>query len=135
MPLSQLVESYKFWDVVTHWAKERLEHEETVARALARAVICDGLILNSVDKRWAIGGREKMELKGYPYVGYSPISAGELMVLRAEALTHLLSVVQKAESPSRQLLSEEFIVREGFKRWLVWADQPFPAFWFSKDDC
>jgi len=32
MSLSQLVESYKFWDVVTHWAKERLEHEETVAR-------------------------------------------------------------------------------------------------------
>jgi hypothetical protein len=32
MPLSQLVESYKFWDVVTHWAKERLEHEKKCRR-------------------------------------------------------------------------------------------------------
>ncbi len=51
MPLSQLVESFKFWDVVALWAKEQLDHEEVVARALAKAVICDGLRLNSVDKR------------------------------------------------------------------------------------
>lgn len=134
MSLSQLVESYRFWEVVTHWARESLEHEETVARALARAVICDGLVLNSVDKRWPRGDRDSMELKGYPYVGYSPVPGDELMVLRADALSHLLSIVQKAESPSREILSEEFIVRENFKRWLVIAGQTFPAFWFSSSE-
>lgn len=55
MSLSQQVESYRFWEVVVHWAKERLEHGNTVARALARAVICDGLVLSSVDSRWVEG--------------------------------------------------------------------------------
>lgn len=45
-------ESYKFWDVVALWAKEQLESEEVVARALAKAVIRDGLRLQSTDIRW-----------------------------------------------------------------------------------
>lgn len=80
-------------------------------------------------------GRGKFELKGYPYVGYSPVPDGRLMILRAEALSHLLSVVQKAELPSRALLSEEFIVREDFKRWLARANEPLPSFWFVRDEC
>jgi len=31
------VESFKFWDIVTLWAKEELESEEVVARALVRS--------------------------------------------------------------------------------------------------
>ena len=132
-PLSTQVESYKFWDVVTLWSKERLENEEIVARVLARAVICDGLILNSVDPRWVKSAEGKGELKGYPYVGYCPVHGGELMILKAESLAHLLSIVREATSPSRDILSNEFVHREEFKCWLVWADEPYPAFWFSKD--
>ena len=41
MSLSQLVESYKFWDVVTLWAKEKLEHEDIVAKpGYSVAVLC-----------------------------------------------------------------------------------------------
>ena len=54
------------------WAKERLEHEEIVARALAVALIRDGLVLNSVDARW-MEAKEKVEFKGYPYVGFCPV--------------------------------------------------------------
>ncbi len=134
MPLSTRVESYKFWDAVTLWAKERLEHEDIVASALATAVVCDGLILNSIDPRWLKVQSEKGELKGYPYVGYCPVPGGEMMVLRAEALEHLLSIVREAKTPSREILCDEFIHREDFKRWLVWAEEPFPAFWFSESE-
>ena len=132
MSLSHLVESYKFWDVVTLWAKEQLDHEEIVARALAKAVICDGLPLNSVDKRWPKGARDKIELKGYPYVGYCPVQGGEMMILKVEALEHLLAIVRRAETPSRTVLAEEFILREAFARWSKAADQPLPSFWFPE---
>ena len=51
MTLGHKIESHKFWDVVTLWAKERLEHENLVARALATAVIREGLILHSTDPK------------------------------------------------------------------------------------
>ena len=69
-PLSHLAETYKFWEVVTQWVKERLEHEEIVARALSRAVIYDGLALNNVDKHWLFGSRNGSPLRGHPFVGY-----------------------------------------------------------------
>jgi hypothetical protein len=56
MNASQLVESYKFWDVVSLWSRERLEHELIVARALARGVIIDGLRLHSADPKWVSAG-------------------------------------------------------------------------------
>jgi len=132
MPLSQLVESFKFWDVVALWAKEQLDHEEVVARALAKAVICDGLRLNSVEKGWPRGGREKNELKGYPYVGYRPMQGGEMMVLRVDALEHLLAIVRRAETPSRHVLAQEFILRKDFARWLGDAKLSLPSFWFPE---
>jgi len=46
------VESLKFRDIVTRWAKEELASQEGTARALAKAVIRDGLRLNSTDLRW-----------------------------------------------------------------------------------
>src|ERR1700730_623198 len=68
MPARHQVESYKFWDVVTLWAKEQLEAEEVIARALAKAVIRDGLRLQSTDIRWAKGAA--LELRGEPFVGF-----------------------------------------------------------------
>ena len=132
MSLSQLVESYKFWDVVTLWAKEQLENEVIVASALAKAVICDGLALNSVDKRWIKGDEDKVELKGYPYVGYCPVQGGDMMVLRVEALEHLLAIVRRAETPSRDVLAQEFICQKDFAQWLGDAKQPLPSFWFPE---
>jgi hypothetical protein len=63
MPARHQVESYKFWDIVTLWAKEQLEAEEVIARALAKAVIRDGLRLQSTDIRWAKGKGSVLELK------------------------------------------------------------------------
>ena len=64
---SHLVESFKFWDIVTLWARERLEHEVIVARSLARGVIVDGLRFQSVDPQWL---KQDQSLSGYPYVGF-----------------------------------------------------------------
>ena len=112
--LSTHVESYRFWEVVSLWAKERLEHESVVARALASAVINDGLLLHSKDPRWLAASESKLELKGSPFVGYSANRQGETMVIRREALSHLEEVVRRAEEPSRGLLSEEFILKKRF---------------------
>jgi hypothetical protein len=126
MPSSQLVESYKFWDIVTLYARERLEHDIIVARALARGVVVDGLRLQSVDPRWLDAARS---LTGVPLVGYS--AKGDAPVLlRAEALEHLLAVVGAALEPEHAALEQEFIKREHFARWLTDLGEPLPVFWF-----
>ena len=128
MKVSQLVESYKFWDVVALYARERLEHDSVVARALARGVVVDGLRLQSVDAGWLDAARS---LTGYPLVGYS--AKGDTPVLlRAEALEHLLSVVRAAVEPQRDALEQEFVKREDFARWLTDTGQPLPEFWFDQ---
>lgn len=128
------VESFKFWDVVTLWAKEELESEELVARALAKGVIRDGLRLNSTDLRWIKGKASALALNGQPYVGFCAKPGGELCVLRSEALEHLLAVVRQARRPSRKALSEEFIFRDDFRHWLRSTKQSLPAFWFARSD-
>lgn len=128
------VESFKFWDVVTLWAKVELESEEVVARALAKGVVRDGLRLNSTDLRWVKGNASDFALDGQPYVGFCAKPGGELCVLRAEALEHLLAVVRQARRPSRKVLREEFILRDDFRRWLRSTKQPLPAFWFARSD-
>ena len=130
--LGHRIESHKFWDVVTLWAKERLEHETLVARALATAVVRDGLMLHSTDPRWVKAQGGKFELRGTPYVGYDPSGAGEVMVLKTETLEHLLAVVRSAREPSRARLSDEFIFRSDFARWLIWSGEPWPEFWFPQ---
>jgi hypothetical protein len=130
-PLTPFVESYRFWDVVTLWARERLEHEEIVARALARAVVCDGLKLQSVDARWLKGNDRGIEFKGYPYVGFCATPGSPMCVLRAEALEHLLAIVRKADTPLRDRLVEEFIVRDDFRAWAKAHDLRLPAFWLG----
>lgn len=128
---SQGVESYRFRDVVRLWARERLENEEIVARALARAVIRDGLKLQSVDARWVDGASRKMEFKGQPFVGFCATPQSPLCILRVSALDHLLAIVQRAETPSCAKLSEEFIVREDFGAWCAASGFAAPAFWFA----
>lgn len=132
MDLRHLVESYKFWDVVTFWAKETLDHEDIVARALARGIICDGLKCQSIDIRWVKDGKGKMEFRGYPYVGYCAEPEGSMIIIRAEALEHLLAIVRKAKTPSQKFLKEEFIFKDDFRDWLEKTEQPLPTFWFPK---
>ena len=132
MSLAHRIESHRFWDIVTLWARERLEHEEMVARSLATAVIREGLCLYSTDPKWLKGNDGKFELRGTPYVGYSPTGAGDVMILRAEALEHLLSVVRTATPPSRDVLCDEFMFRSDFARWLIWSGEPWPKFWFPQ---
>jgi hypothetical protein len=126
------IESYKFWDIVTLWAKEQLEAEEVVARALAKAVIRDGLRLQSTDIRWTKGA--SLELKGQPFVGFCAAPGSELSVLRAEVLEHLLAVVSQARRPSRRALTDEFITKADFRRWLRATRQQPPAFWFARSE-
>jgi len=130
-PLTEFVESYRFWDVVTLWARERLEHEDIVARTLARAVICDGLRLQSVDVRWLKKSARPVEFKGFPYAGYRADPKAPMCVLRATALDHLLGIVNRAETPSRDRLFEEFVLRKDFRAWLIGLELALPAFWFG----
>jgi len=132
MDLRHMVESYKFWDVVTLWAKERLDHEDIVARALARGVIKDGLKCQSIDIRWVKDGKVNIEFRGYPYVGYCAESEGAMVILRAEALEHLLAIVQKGKTPLKKILKDEFIFKNDFRNWLEKTNQPLPNFWFSE---
>jgi hypothetical protein len=131
---AHLVESYRFWEVVTLWARERIEAPEVVARALAKGIICDGLPANSRDPKWISGRSPSFELKGYPYVGYAPTAQGKMSVLRIEALAHLLSVVREGATPSKEILEDEFINREHFKEWCKKADIRLPAFWYAESE-
>jgi hypothetical protein len=129
MNLSRHVESYRVWEVVTQWARERLEHEHIVARVLAKGVLREGLRVQSVDPRWANLG--SFELRGSPLVGYVA-RQGELPIfIRTAALAHLRSVVQRAASPDPDFLRDEFIAKQDFHAWLVRSQILPPSFWFD----
>ncbi|SRR5258706_1681929 len=128
MEPSQLVETYKFWDIAALWARERLENELVVARALARGIVVDGLRCQSIDPRWVKADRS---LSGYPYIGYAAIPDAPPVLLRAEALEHLLAVVRQAAVPSREILAPEFVARTDFRSWLMATEQALPSFWFT----
>lgn len=131
MQPGQLVETYKFWDVVLLWSAERGELEIVVARALARGVIVDGLRVQSVDSDHTSADRS---LKGNPYVGYAAPHSAMPVLLRAEALEHLLAIVREAAAPSPDMLAEEFIRRADFRDWLNTTRQPLVSFWFSDQE-
>lgn len=128
--LSQHVESYRFPDLVRLWARERLEHEDLVGRALARAVVRDGLRLQSADARWIKAENPGMDLRGNPWVGFCARPEAPLCVLRASALDHLLAIVQRAERPSPEKLAGEFVARDDFGAWCLASGLPLPVFWF-----
>ena len=130
-PLTPFIETYRFWDVVSLWARDRLEHEDIVARALAHAVILDGLKIQSIDPRWVKGNDDHIEFKGYPYVGFCAKPGAPMCLLRADALEHLLSIVRMADVPSREQLTEEFISREDFRAWANEKNIALPHFWFG----
>lgn len=127
MKLSRAVDSYKFRDVVQLWARERLEHEVIVARALARSVVVDGLRLMSVDARRAL----ESTLDGSALVGYCARPDLPPVVLRREALAHLMDIVCVAAEPQLERLHQEFISRRDFRDWCIATGKPLPGFWFA----
>ncbi|MDF3031020.1 MAG: hypothetical protein K0R03_1578 [Moraxellaceae bacterium] len=131
MEASQQVESYRVADVVALWARERLEHEIIVARRLATGFVKGGLRLHSRDPRWLSGAAGKVELLGYPLVGYSPVLGEPPVIIRASALEHLLAVVNSGREPDLALLHEEFLIKADFRRWLERSELPLPRFWFA----
>jgi hypothetical protein len=130
MVLSQHVESYRFWEIVTQWAQERLEHEHVVARAMARGVVRDGLRMQSVDPRW--GNLGTFELRGAPLVGYVARPGDLPIFIRASALTHLRNIVEQAMQPDAQSLFDEFVTKQDFLAWLAKSRLPVPSFWFAQ---
>ena len=131
MDPTQLVESYRFWDVVSLWAREALQHEVVIAKALARGVIRDGLRMQSADPKWF---RSESELRGYPYVGYCATPRGKPVILKADALEHLLAIVRESAEPSSSLLHELFVTKQAFRTWMYDTGQSLPSFWFTPEE-
>jgi hypothetical protein len=122
------VESFKFADIMRHWARERLVHELVVARELARGVIREGLRLQSVDPNWT---KPTEVFRGYPLVGYAARPELPPIVIRAEALEHLLSVDRAATDLDTRLVTAEFVTQDDFRKWLVATGRAMPAFWYG----
>lgn len=127
MKIGHQIETYRFWDVVTHWARETLQHDHTIARALAKGVVRDGLRVQSVDPRWTNHGT--FELRGAPFVGYVARVGCLPIFIRSSALTHLTGIVERAAVPSPQALFQEFISKQDFCAWLQQSSLQLPAFW------
>lgn len=130
MNLGHHVESYRFWDIVMQWARESLQHEQIVARALAKGVVRDGLRLQSIDPKWVNKGT--FELLGLPYVGYVAQDGNIPIFIRSSALNHLIDVVENAAAPDAALLFDEFVAKQDFAAWLGQVGINPPAFWFEK---
>lgn len=129
MVLSRHVESYRFWDVVVQWARERLEHEHVIARVLAKGVMRGGLRVQSVDPRWANVGT--FELRGAPLVGYVAREGDLPIFIRASALAHLTQVVERATVPQPEVLFDDFLTKQDFQAWLAHSKISAPSFWFE----
>lgn len=127
--LRQVVESYRFRDVVSLWGRERLEHEVLVARCLASAFASGELRLQCADDRWLGGEAGQVVLRGEPLVGYCPLPDEPPMLLRADALAHLLALAREQQDPDYALLHEAFIRRADFLRWTARRGLDAPAFW------
>jgi hypothetical protein len=129
MNLGHHVDSYRFWDIVTQWARETLRHEHVVARAMAKGVVCDGLRVQSVDSKWANKGT--FELRGLPFVGYVAKDGKLPIFIRSSALKHLQDVVENAATPNPQLVFDEFVTKHDFLTWLTQIGLTPPSFWFE----
>lgn len=129
MHLSRHVESYRFWDVVVQWARERMQHEHLVARVLAKGVVREGLRVQSVDPKWTSVG--SFELRGTPVVGYVSREGDLPIFVRATALRHLRTVVERAAVPEPDQLRDEFLTKQDFYAWLVRNHILPPSFWYE----
>ena len=129
MNLGHHVESYRFWDIVTQWARETLQHEHLVARALAKGVVRDGLRVQSVDPKWTNKGT--FELRGLPLVGYVAKDGLLPIFIRSSALQHLRDIVDNAATPDAQILFEEFVTKQDFHAWLTQVGIHPPSFWYA----
>jgi len=127
--LSRHVESYRLWEVVSQWARERLQHEHVVARVLAKGVIREGLRVQSVDPRWLNVG--SFELRGAPLAGYVSREGDLPIFLRTTALRHLQAIVERAAVPEPELVADEFITKQDFYAWLIRSRILPPSFWFE----
>lgn len=125
---SEYVESYRFWDVVTLWARERLQHEVVVARHLAAGFLREGLPVHSQDPRWLSGAAGQVELRGQPHVGFASRPGQAPVVIRASALEHLRAIAA-GEEPDRQRLHEEYINRPEFLAWVAREGLAPARFW------
>lgn len=125
------VDSFKFGDIVRHWARERLVHEVLVGRELARGVVREGLRLNSVNPHWT---DPATEFRGSPLVGFAARPGQLPVILRTVALEHLLAVDRQALDADPALLSDEVVARADFRLWLVKTGRSLPAFWFGADE-
>ena len=130
--LGHHVESYRFWDIVTQWARETLQHEHVIARALAKGVVRDGLRAQSVDSKWA--NRGTFELRGLPFVGYVARDGQLPIFIRSSALKHLRDIVENAATPDAQALFEEFVTKQDFLTWLTQVGLNPPSFWFQGNE-
>lgn len=126
-----LVESYKFADIAQLWGRERLAHEVVVSRELAKGAIAEGLKIQSANARWV---KASETLRGEPYVGLVSAQNEKPALIRATALEHLLAIARGAVDPNPVLLSEEFVSKDDFRKWLVRTGQSLPAFWFDQSE-
>ncbi len=124
------IESYKFWDIVELWGRERLEHDVVIAKELAIGIIKDGLKFQSADPNWL---KPTEELLSYPYVGYSAVPGEKAIIIKAEVLEHLLAVSLNKQDASKLILQDEAVTKTDFTAWLVRTGQSFPNFWFSSE--
>jgi hypothetical protein len=132
MILSQQAASYRFWEVVVQWSRERLENEQVVARALARAVLQDGLRLHSVDP--AETTPMTLQLRGAPLVGYVAREGRPPIVIRLTALRHLEAIVGQAAAADPASLSQEFFRKPDLIVWLQRRRIEPPHFWFAPQE-
>lgn len=124
------VESFKFMDIVRHWARERLVHEVIVGRELARGVLREGLRFNSGDPKWI---KASTAFRGSPLVGFAARQQPPI-VIRASALEHLRAVEAGTADADPRLLSDEVVTKDDFRTWLVLTGRAYPAFWFGPEE-
>jgi len=124
------IESYKFWDIVILWGRERLVHDVVISKELAVGIVKEGLRFHSTDPNWL---SPVEELLSYPYVGYSAVPGEKPVIVKADVLEHLLAVSVDKVDASKLILQDEVVSKNDFKFWLTRTGQSLPIFWFSND--
>lgn len=125
------VDSFKFADIAAIWGRERLEHEVVIGRELAHGIIHEGLRFQSISPKWV---KSSESFRGSPLVGFSVRQDLPPVLLRADALEHLLRVARNAVDPDKSILTDEFVTKDDFRNWLVHTGRALPEFWFDSSE-